>query len=310
MLTELQKKTAQAVVNIFETGTAQGKYGNVTLLAGDSGHLTYGRSQTTLASGNLSLLIKSYCDAAEAQFAAAFGPFLQRLTDCDTSLDTDIAFRSLLRESGDDPVMHHVQDQFFDRVYWNPSLQDAANQGVSTALGTDVVYDSHIHGSWGKMRSRTNDRHGMANKIGERQWISAYLTERKDWLANHSNPLLGKTVYRMEAFQKLIGDKKWTLALPLSVRGVLITKDLFTVTGPLLASAHAADERTLRLQSPPMQGDDVKSVQEALANAGFGVSVDGVFGPISDAAVKLFQKQKGLTIDGVVGPATRAALGL
>ena len=59
MLTDLQKKTAQAVVNIFETGTALGKYGNVTLMAGDSGHLTYGRSQTTLASGHLSLLLMS-----------------------------------------------------------------------------------------------------------------------------------------------------------------------------------------------------------------------------------------------------------
>ena len=58
MLTDLQKKAAQAVVNVFETGHARGEYGQVTLLPGDSGHLTYGRSQTTLASGNLFLLIK------------------------------------------------------------------------------------------------------------------------------------------------------------------------------------------------------------------------------------------------------------
>jgi chitosanase len=55
MLTELQKKTAKAIVNIFETGRPLGDYSKVTLLQGDTGHLTYGRSQTTLASDNLYL---------------------------------------------------------------------------------------------------------------------------------------------------------------------------------------------------------------------------------------------------------------
>ena len=101
MLSDLQKKTAQAVVNIFETGTALGNYASVTLAAGDAGHLTYGRSQTTLASGNLSLLIKAYCEENDAQFAADFEPYLQRLADCDFGLDTAVA-RSGQR-SGDAP---------------------------------------------------------------------------------------------------------------------------------------------------------------------------------------------------------------
>ena len=50
-LTALQQSAAQAVVNIFETGSIRGNYSDVTLLPGDSGQLTYGRSQTTLASG-------------------------------------------------------------------------------------------------------------------------------------------------------------------------------------------------------------------------------------------------------------------
>ena len=49
MLTELQKKTTHAIVNIFETGSAHGHYAQVTLMSGDTGHLTYGRSQRTLA---------------------------------------------------------------------------------------------------------------------------------------------------------------------------------------------------------------------------------------------------------------------
>jgi len=47
-ITELQKKTAQAIVNIFETSHGRGDYGMVSLLAGDSGHLTYGRSSSAI----------------------------------------------------------------------------------------------------------------------------------------------------------------------------------------------------------------------------------------------------------------------
>lgn len=310
MLTDLQKRAAQAVVNIMETGSAQGKYGNVTLLPGDTGHLTYGRSQTTLASGNLYLLIKAYCAAVGAQFAAVLQPYLQQLSACDTTLDTNMTFRGLLSQAGDDPVMHSVQDQFFDRVYWLPSVQDAVSSGVSGALGTNVVYDSHIQGAWRIVRDKTNTNHGLAGDIGEQPWITAYVNERRNWLANNPNALLHATVYRMDSFLQLINNAQWDLPLPLSVRGVLIDQDTLSGTTPPRPSAHGPDETTLRFQTPPVQGDGVRAVQQALVNAGIAVTVNGTFGQNMDAAVKRFQSQKGLTVDGIVGPATRSALGL
>ena len=111
MLTDLQKRSIQAIVNIFETGRALGDYGQVTLLTGDSGHLTYGRSQTTLASGNLYLLIKDYCAAPGAARADRLSPFLERLEDIDLALDRDRTFRALLEEAGGDPVMQSVQER-------------------------------------------------------------------------------------------------------------------------------------------------------------------------------------------------------
>lgn len=310
MLSELQKRTAQAIVNIFETGKPRGEYGQVTLLPGDSGHLTYGRSQTTLASGNLHLLIKAYCEAADAAFAPALRQYLDRLAARDTGLDADAAFRGLLREAGADPVMHDVQDQFFDRVYWTPSVQDAGAVGIMTALGTGVVYDSHVQGSWRLMRERTDARHGLTGDIGEEVWISHYVGERRDWLANHPRAILHATVYRMDAFRELIDADTWDLALPLRVRGVLIDEDILLATAPVRASAHGPDERTLLLRAPLLRGDDVRAVQQALRVAGRVVAVDGVFGPDTQAAVKQFQEERGLRVDGIVGPATRAALGL
>ena len=56
------------------------------------------------------------------------------------------------------------------------------------------------------------------------------------------------------------------------------------------------------------RGEMVRQIQKALAGAGLRVIVDGNFGPITEEAVKEFQKKKGLTPDGIVGPATLALL--
>lgn len=308
MVTDLQKKTAQAIVNIFETGRVRGEYGRVTLIPGDSGHLTYGRSQTTLASGNLHLLIKAYCEAPGAALASGLRRYLPKLAACDIALDHDMRLQTLLEEAGQDPVMREVQDAFFDRVYWEPSARSASAVGVASALGVSVVYDSHIHGAWRIVRALTDERHAPAGTIGERVWIEHYVAERRHWLATHPKPVLHATVYRMDAFRGLIGEARWDLSLPLRVRGVVIDEDALLVTPPLPASAD--HERTLKLGTPRLRGKDVEALQQALIDAGFPLERDGVFGPATDRAVKAFQQKRGLKVDGMAGPATRSALGL
>jgi chitosanase len=309
MLNALQKCTAQAIVNIFESGSVQGKYGQVTLIAGDSGHLTYGRSQTTLASGNLFLLLKSYVEVPEARLKTLLARFLPALAQRDLSLDSDTALHELLREAGDDPVMQDVQDEFFDRVYWQPAVDSAARIGIAEALGVAVVYDSHIHGSWARMRDRTVAAHGSVATEGEREWVRQYVGERRDWLGNHFNRLLRRTVYRMDSFITLIADDAWSLPLPLNVRGVRIDEASISDGPPLRVSADESFARMLRLKSPAMRGDDVLELQQLLTVAGFETKPDGVFGPKTESRVKAFQKDHGLLGDGIVGPATRSALG-
>ena len=56
-------------------------------------------------------------------------------------------------------------------------------------------------------------------------------------------------------------------------------------------------------------GDHVRELQQRLAGLGhYAGPVDGIFGPLTYAAVKSAQVAAGLTPDGVVGPATWAAL--
>jgi peptidoglycan hydrolase-like protein with peptidoglycan-binding domain len=59
------------------------------------------------------------------------------------------------------------------------------------------------------------------------------------------------------------------------------------------------------------QGDQhhpVETLQYLLRARGHVLTVDGIFGSKTDAAVRAFQQQKGLAVDGIVGPATWSAL--
>jgi hypothetical protein len=52
----------------------------------------------------------------------------------------------------------------------------------------------------------------------------------------------------------------------------------------------------------------VHTLQYLLRARNHPVTVDGIFGPKTDAAVRAFQVEKHLTIDGIVGPKTWSAL--
>jgi chitosanase len=303
MLTDLQKKTAAAIVNIFETGRVLGDYGAIAVIPGDTGHLSYGRSQVTLGGGNLFRLIQIYCSTPDAPFASQLSSYLPRLQQCDFTLDNDMTFRGLLKEAGSDSVMHRVQDNFFDANYWSPAALAASTLGISEALGTSVVYDSQVQGAWSLLRDQTTTQFGSPGAIGEESWINHYVNTRRAWLATNANPALHPTVYRMNSFLALMQDSRWDLALPIVVRGMTIDENVLGMT--------ANDtQRILSLMAPTMTGDDVRALQRALVAVGIDVSVDGVFGTRTDAAVRRFQMQQNLPADGVVGPRTRSALGL
>jgi chitosanase len=132
---------------------------------------------------------------------------------------------ALLKEAGKDPVMQSAQDQVFDEVYWRPAVNIAEAAGLKTALGHLVIYDTCIHsgpGMVGKIRAMFPEK-SPANGGDEREWVRAYVSARRGWLAAFPNPIVQGTVYRPDAFRVIMDAGNWDLRMPLVVRGVKIS---------------------------------------------------------------------------------------
>jgi len=94
-------------------------------------------------------------------------------------------------------------------------------------------------------------------------------------------------------------------------RGLHVTGELNEQTlRALEESRWKLGDRSLYLQkSPLMYGDDVAALQSRLTEMGFHSGrVDGIYGPMTESAVKEFQKSVGVMVDGKCGPATIIAL--
>lgn len=309
-ITETQRQVAKAIINIFETGSVRGHYGKVTLIPGDTGQLTFGRSQTTLASGGLHGLIAAYVGRSGARFAAEFEPFVPRLEIRDEALNEARHFHNLLRASADDPVMRDTQDEFFDETYWARAERIARRDRMTQPLGVTVVYDSVVHGSWTRIRRRVLDNHGTVSELGETTWITRYVEERRSWLANHSRRDLRRTVYRMEALGRLIQQGQWMLEIPLVVRDLEINNESLHASPPGLYDGPEPRSRVVTFTSPITRGLDVRLAQLALSGRGHDILADGLFGRDSRGIVQSFQADQGLPVTGSLGVPEFETLGL
>jgi N-acetylmuramoyl-L-alanine amidase len=79
--------------------------------------------------------------------------------------------------------------------------------------------------------------------------------------------------------------------------------------GQLVEAGYQLGDRTLYLHSPFHRGDDVSALQRKLNGLGFDAGrEDGLFGPLTDRAVREFQRNVGEEPDGIVGIDTLATL--
>ena len=77
----------------------------------------------------------------------------------------------------------------------------------------------------------------------------------------------------------------------------------------LLEAKYRLGDRLLYFGQPMLRGEDVSALQRAMGSLGFNPGkVDGIFGPDTQTAVGLFQRNSGLVVDFIFGPNCLSAL--
>lgn len=222
ILNDQQKRICEQVINAFESSTAAGKYGLISIMD-DGPHnvkqVSYGRSQTT-EYGNLEELLQMYVNE-NGIYSDELIPYLPKIGV--VPLVNDSVFKKLLSDAGiKDPIMRQVQDQFFDLRYFQPAMGWMDDNGFSLPLSALVIYDSYIHSGSIMMWLRKRFPESSPRNGGdEKTWISQYVEARHGWLTNHSSQLLRNTVYRTNCLKSEIARNNWSLDfLPIRAHGV------------------------------------------------------------------------------------------
>ena len=219
MITDDKKQRILSVVNIFETGTPDGEYDDISIFndgKGNTRQITFGRSQTT-EQGNLKLLIQAYI-ANKGMFSNDFKPYVDKIGV--TPLVDDKAFIALLKRAAqEDETMIKTQDAFFDKVYFQPATKFFVTNGFSFPLSMLVIYDSYIHsGSIPEFLRKRFPESPPVRGGDEKAWIKAYVAARHEWLSGKGAPL-NKTIYRTQVFMTAIAADDWMLGSPLVANG-------------------------------------------------------------------------------------------
>ena len=207
MITEEQKKAIDCIISIFETGKipSLASYSTCTILKDGAG-ISYGKHQSTDKSGSLDRIVQKYI-ADGGSKSAELKPFLDELAANATAALNPVSpptwavgLMTLLKEAGADPKMQAAQDYVFNEGYWFPAQKAGKDMGLTLPLSYCILYDTAIHsGPGGIQKIRALFPEGPPAKGGdEKAWCYAYIKARRGWLQGSSNPLVQKTIYRMD----------------------------------------------------------------------------------------------------------------
>jgi chitosanase len=227
-LTAIQRNLIERIINSIETGTPEGDYSTISIYHDgphDIRQITYGRAQTT-EYGNLRQLAHMYVSAG-GRYSEELALFADQVGS--EPLTDNTTFKKLLRDAGrNDPMMHRIQDQFFEEVYFTPAMKWADDHGFVLALSALIIYDSFIHSGqilWLLRRRFAENPPSLGGD--EQQWITEYVRVRHEWLSNHHRSAVRASKYRTEGFRQQIEKGNWDLSeVPIHMNGIDVSPHL------------------------------------------------------------------------------------
>lgn len=214
-LSERTKIASFAITSAWEGGLGYADYQTY-----DSGLISYGRFQFTLASGSLSLVLDSYLKRASGDLARELAAYADRCRAKDATLRSDGQFRVLLIAAAATDEMRDVQDEIASETYWEPAKESADERNIRTPLGQALLFDMAIqHGPRHRHLAKAESALGLAHQtrlpsegITERDLIAKLAAIRQTFLYNFAayNNLPG-VKKRADFWVQLIAGDDWYL---------------------------------------------------------------------------------------------------
>ncbi|MCL7368974.1 MULTISPECIES: chitosanase [Streptomyces] len=152
---------------------------------GDGRGYTAGIIGFCSGTGDMLDLVESYAERSPGNVLAPYLPALRRVDGSDSHEGLDPGFpRDWRRAADEDPVFRRAQDDERDRVYFDPAVRRAQEDGLRT-LGQFAYYDAIVmHGDggalgFGSIRERALGRARPPARGGDEvAYLHAFLDER------------------------------------------------------------------------------------------------------------------------------------
>jgi nucleoid-associated protein YgaU len=223
---------ANQITSIMEGGTSSAKgYATVSVVA-DGGIVSYGKHQSTLASGSLQAILDLYLASATSQTAETLRGYMPRVRQKDASLARDNGFVAALKAAASEKSMQLAQDQVFGSRYWDPAVTRAKGANIQSPLGYAMLYDTQIQGGLAECMTTATTQVGgtPGQKVGDREitelsFLQAFNDAREarlirlaDRAANEGKTqranALRNSTYRTRAFRSLLNAGNLQVAGP------------------------------------------------------------------------------------------------
>lgn len=227
---DVWRPTIWAITNIFESGRPEGR--PEAFQNRDSGVISYGRHQATLASGSLAAVLAAFFRRSDSSTSQALkNEYSQRIQERDSTLRNDGRLKELLLAAAAEPAMAEAQDEVFDNNFYRPAVEQARKRGIKTPLGVAIFYDTRIQGGLGDVLLAVTERVGAAvGEVDEATWLAAFLEEREKWLRRLADRFEARrdrgsaeairvSVFRVKELQKLLEAGNLGLTGEFLVRG-------------------------------------------------------------------------------------------
>ena len=122
--------------------------GYATYQTYDSGIISYGRFQFTLAAGSFITVINRYLERAANPTVDGLRAYMPRINAKDQSLRQDASLKLLCQQAAQDPIMQAVQDEVATEGYWQTVIDlSIVPRNIQSPLGYALLFDMSIqHG--------------------------------------------------------------------------------------------------------------------------------------------------------------------